>query len=123
MPYIPIDIQNLIMHYVQAFNQVERDIDECLDHFFTLEHRASLILEGFCDRYDCHVHSLDVRCRVKDVVVEANRLLDKILCDQTVLPIQKNMLIYLQSELMLDSYNAYLPHLPQSLTDESYQYD
>jgi hypothetical protein len=119
--HIPKEIQYIILNYLHEFNQVEDQIGQCLDHYFAIEHRATRILDKFCDRVDCPLHRKELRVRIKDIVQEAGRIVSTILDDQTVLPVQKNLFVFLMSELTVDSFNLFLMPLPPLL--EPFQYE
>ena len=110
---MPKEIRTIIWVYIDAFHAVELQIDKCLDQYFAIEHRATRILDQFCHHYDCPLHRFDLKVRVEDVVQESGRLIELMLQQQTVLPVQRNMLTFLMSELNVDSFNLFLlPPLP-----------
>ena len=115
--YIPKEIRTIILNYVESFHKVEEDIDECLNSYFALEHRGSRILEQFCNFSQCPLHRFEIKLRVEQVVKEASRLIELVVTQQTCLPIHKNMISFLMTELTVDSFNLYLMPLAHTLHD------
>ena len=105
--YIPLDVQRIIRKYIQCFQKVDYHIEECINCYFAIEHRANSILEIFDTRRDPLKH-LEIKHRVNDVIGEASRLIDVMLTDLTCLPVHKSMLSFLISELTVDSFKLYL---------------
>ncbi|MAD44291.1 MAG: hypothetical protein CMH98_04730 [Oceanospirillaceae bacterium] len=105
--YVPIDVQHIIQEYVQCFQQVDYQIEECINCYFAIEHRANTILEIFCIHRN-PLKCIEIRQRVDDVIGEASRLIDVMLIDQMCLPVHKSMLSFLISELTVDSFKLYL---------------
>jgi hypothetical protein len=124
--HIPKDICRIIRIYVHAFNEVEYQIGECLNHYFEIEDQSKRILGRFCDRLDCTLHRKDLRVRINAISKEAARMIENILEEQTVLPVQISLLIFLKSELVVDSFNLFLmgplPSLAEAFYNESHEH-
>ena len=117
MVYIPKEVRAIICAYIDAFRVVDVQLEKCLDQYFAIEERAMRILDRFCHRYNCPLHRYDIKLRVEDIVQESGRLIELMLQHQTVLPVQRNMLTFLMSELNVDSFNLFL--LPPFSLDPS----
>lgn len=105
--YVPIDVQYIIQEYVECFRRVDYQIEECLNCYFAIEHRANSIMEIFCIHRN-PLKCIEIKHRIDDVIGEASRLIDVMLIDQMCLPVHKSMLTFLISELTVDSFKLYL---------------
>ena len=107
---LPAEIERLIHTYRKEFERVEKDILETLSIYYTVENRASEVLDlvKTMDLSVCHFKHVEIM--LCDITMESSKLVSRILEDETVTPVQLLMLNNLSEQIQINNVFQILFH-------------
>ena len=99
METLPDEIEAIIHDYRTEFERVENEILEALSIFYSVEDRATELLEivGSMELTDYHLKNLQIM--LKDVTAECSKLVSGIVEQETITPVQKLILDNLAEQI------------------------
>ena len=96
---LPNEILAIIHTYRKEFEVVEKDINESLSIYYSIESRANDLISMVETMDLCDQHLNDLRTNLSDVVVECSKLVSWIIEEETITSTQKLMLKDLSEQI------------------------
>ena len=96
---LPDEIQTLIHDYRTEFERVDKDILDALGIYYTVEGRASELLDLVISMELPDNHFKHLKIMLSDVTGECSKLVSGILSEETVTPVQQLMLNNLAEQI------------------------
>jgi len=81
---IPTEIQNIITEYQREFERVDREIETCVNKYYDIEDKVMSLKARIVDTDLCSYHAETVTHSLSETVIEAGRIIDRILVEETV---------------------------------------
>jgi len=103
---LPRDVLHIIHEYREAFEQVERDIQLCVDKYYEIEERVTMLQTQIIETGMCEYHTNTLRLSLRHTLVEAGRILDRVLEDDGANPVQIMLLSNLENDILIDLFNV-----------------
>ena len=102
---IPTVIHNIIYEYKVEFERVDREIEQCVDKYYDIENKVASLKHHIEDTDLCSYHTESVTQSLTQTVVEAGRIIDCILEEESVNPVQLLILKNLENDILIDIFN------------------
>ena len=99
---LPSVIHNIINDYKTEFERVEAEIQHCIEKYYEIENKVEAVRQHLLSTEICHYHRNSVCESLTNTIVEAARIMDRILEDETVNPIQTILLSNLENNILVD---------------------
>lgn len=117
MESIPNEIEDLIHEYRVEFERVDREINDAINQYYTIESTAKQLLHGLQKSGVCTFHLDNVNRALHRTVEQGSYILNRILENEEIFVCETEMLLSLNNEVLYTVFNVLVHpfYLPQSM--------